>query len=201
MLRIVSKKIAMAARKPPRQKLYDGARIYHPGLRGNSKVEPLTVRVTHRPNAVPEPFDYWEVYTSQGKLATGSARSERGLDRILRFHGTYKIISPDEQYLGVITHVAIKDTTGNVWSLPKPHRHGDVIKLIQQQPNAKDLLSRAIEGFLNDAGEFLNRKDAWHAAHKNKQILPPYNPVDPSQRAWDAEPSSEPADLFSEDVW
>jgi len=88
---------------------------------------------------------------------------------------------------------------GHIWSLPKPNRHGDIIKLIRQEPNAQKLLSGSQEGFLDNAGQFLDRLSAWHVAHKAGQILPPYNPIDPSQRA--GKPSDEPGQLFSEDVW
>jgi hypothetical protein len=101
--------------------------------------------------------------------------------------------------MAMITHVAIKDVNGQVWSLPKPNRHGDVIKLIKQEKNAQYLLSKHISGFLNNTGVFLTRRDAWYEAHKCNQILPPYNPIDPSQRA--GEPSNHPSDLFSEDLW
>ena len=99
----------------------------------------------------------------------------------------------------MITHVAIKDADGKIWSLPKPNRHGDIIKLIQKKEDARRLLSNTVHGFLNDAGAFLTRKEAWFEASKCNQILPPYNPFDPSQRA--GKPSDEPAPLFSEDVW
>lgn len=99
----------------------------------------------------------------------------------------------------MITHVAIKDVEGRVWSLPKPNRHGDVIKLIQQQPNWQRIVTNAVAGFLNDQGVFLDRTEAWFEAHKGKQILPPYNPVNPSQRA--GKPSEVPGQLFSEDIW
>jgi hypothetical protein len=101
--------------------------------------------------------------------------------------------------VAMITHVAIKDADGRIWSLPKPYRHGDVIKLIRQEQNAKYLLSDLVAGFLNDAGAFLTRQEAWHEAHRCNQILPPCNPIDPSQRA--GKPSDKPGPLFSEDLW
>jgi hypothetical protein len=99
----------------------------------------------------------------------------------------------------MITHVAIKDTDGTIWSLPKPNRHGDVVKLIMQKPNYKHLLTTIVPGFLNDKGLFLTRKEAWQEAFKAKQLLPPHNPIDPSQRA--GKPNIKPTYLFSEDIW
>lgn len=94
----------------------------------------------------------------------------------------------------MITHVAIKQSDGKIFSLPKPHRHGDVLKIIKNK-------EKVIFGFMNEYNVFLNRKEAWHEAFKCGQILPPYNPIDPSCRAWGLKPNDEPCDLFSEDIW
>lgn len=96
----------------------------------------------------------------------------------------------------MITHVAVKVSDGRVWSLPKPYRHGDVITLMGKQHTDCSFM---IAGFVNDTGVFLTRKEAWFEAHQNGQILPPYNPIDPSQRV--GVPSDQPGDLFSEDLW
>lgn len=95
-----------------------------------------------------------------------------------------------------ITSVAIKDANGRIWSLPKPNRHGDVIKL---------MLSNGVKGegecgFLAD-DKFLSRIEAFKNALENNQILPPYNPTNPSERRWDLAPPSEPFYLHSEDLW
>ncbi len=73
-----------------RQKLFDGAKIYHPFLSNNSKEQPLTVRVTHRDNT--RPPDLWEVFNFEGKGAAPSSYSEQELHRLLAWHGAYEII-------------------------------------------------------------------------------------------------------------
>lgn len=94
----------------------------------------------------------------------------------------------------MITHVAFKDAHGRVWSLPKPNRHGDVVKIMPPER-----LEGSQDGFLDSSGRFLTRKEAWWVAHENNQLLPPYHPLDPSKRA--GSPSDQPAPLASEDIW
>jgi hypothetical protein len=55
-------------------------------------------------------------------------------------------------------------------------------------------------GFL-DGDRFLSRREAWENAAANNQILPPYNPMKPSDRRWDLKPDLTPRELFSEDLW
>ena len=97
----------------------------------------------------------------------------------------------------MITHVAIKVDGGRIWSLPSPNRHDNVFKEIA--PEDVCLGSEFKVGFLNDAGVFLTREAAWHEAKRCNQILPPYNPIDPSQRR--GTPTDIPGPLFSEDIW
>lgn len=101
----------------------------------------------------------------------------------------------------MITHVAIQDINNKIWSLPKPNRHHHIIAEISKQGRGVcwKLLKEHVQGFLNDKGKFLNRKQAFFEAARCKQILPPYNPIDPSQRC--GEPNLEPRQLFSEDIW
>jgi hypothetical protein len=108
----------------------------------------------------------------------------------------------------MITHVSIKTEDGRVWSLPKPNRHGHVIHFIHQQlgrEQALRMLTKHVQGFLNDKQLFLDRVEAWQEAKLCNQILPPYNPIDPTQRVGKAEdiPGYERNDkmLFSEDIW
>ena len=95
-----------------------------------------------------------------------------------------------------IVAVAIKDEAGKLWVLPKPNRHGDIIKLMRD--NGLD--GKGECGFIA-GGKFLSREEAWRNARANKQILPPYNPMNPNERRWDLEPDSEPRELVSEDIW
>lgn len=83
-----------------------------------------------------------------------------------------------------ITHVAIlyKDV---VYSLAPPNRHHDVIALIR-----KDILGPleyGEQGFLDESGRFLTRKQALVSALANNQVKDP-NDIRAGQ-------------LFSEDVW
>jgi len=105
----------------------------------------------------------------------------------------------------MITHVAIKDKDGKVWSLPKPNRHHNIVHLLhleKPREEALKLLGNHVQGFLNDKGVFKERRQAWAEALKCGQILPPYDPINPSKRLeswdWTKHPVKE---LFSEDLW
>jgi hypothetical protein len=106
----------------------------------------------------------------------------------------------------MIIGVAIKDKNGKVWSLPKPNRHHNVIPVIFAEPGGKELLSEHVQGFIDDTGVFLTRVDAWFEAKRCNQILPPYNPINPSERAGKVEDvpgydDPKGRELFSEDLW
>lgn len=99
----------------------------------------------------------------------------------------------------MITHVAIKDANGKVWSLPTPpNRHGHIYldrkaKLSHLSPDERrELLHNEVQGFLNDKGEFLDRRRAYIEALKCNQIRPMCG-VDPKHAA--------PRELFSEDIF
>lgn len=98
--------------------------------------------------------------------------------------------------LSPIIAVAIKEGSGEIWSLPKPNRHGDVIRLMREH----GLDGQGQCGFIA-GGKFLTRREAWDNAYANGQILPPYNPMNPNDRRWDLKPDSEPRELASEDIW
>lgn len=87
----------------------------------------------------------------------------------------------------MITHVAIK-YLGQVWSLPEPNRHADVIRLIREQTHVLyvDVADADDEGFLDDQGKYYNRKQAVVHAIVNDQ-------VDASKVKLGM--------LFSDDVW
>lgn len=82
----------------------------------------------------------------------------------------------------MITHVAIK-YDGMVYSLPKPNRHHDVIRMIG------GIAGPDVQGFLDDKGYFLTRKQAFIHAQFHGQVLPRA----PGQYNGDQ--------LFSEDLW
>lgn len=79
-----------------------------------------------------------------------------------------------------ITHVAIK-YDDHIFSLPKPNRHHHVIRMIGGIPGPN------IQGFLDDEGRFLDRKEALQVALAAGQVL---NPADIRANQ-----------LFSEDLW
>jgi hypothetical protein len=75
---------------------------------------------------------------------------------------------------------------GVVYSLPKPNRHHDVIRLIFDQTGS-GISGPDVQGFLTDDGTFVNRVDALAIAIAANQVL---------------EPSNIRANrLFSEDLW
>lgn len=98
----------------------------------------------------------------------------------------------------MITHVAIRDASGSLlWTLPKPNRHHDLIHKISQEN--RSFLRDHIQGFTDHRGDFLTRAEAWHEAYRCGQLLPPYDPINPSQRVGAV--NTTPGELFSEDLW
>lgn len=63
-----------------------------------------------------------------------------------------------------ITHVAIK-YKGKVYSLPKPNRHHHVIRMIG------GIKGPDTQGFLDDAGNFLDRFEALEVALAAGQVI------------------------------
>jgi len=84
----------------------------------------------------------------------------------------------------VITHVAIIHH-GKTYSLPSPKRHSDVIFAIATETGVASVDGE--QGFLDDRGTFLNRKEALAHALRCGQVKDPA-----AIRA---------GILFSEDVW
>lgn len=84
-----------------------------------------------------------------------------------------------------ITHVAIK-FRGETYSLPEPNRHHHVIKLIADTLKITRI-DKHEEGFLDEAGLFLDRKQALARALHTNQVKNP-NDIRAGQ-------------LFSEDLW
>ena len=58
---------------------------------------------------------------------------------------------------------------GVVWSVPKPGRHHDVIRLMAHRLDL--MVGGGTQGFLTEAGVFLNRAQALRLASKNGQLL------------------------------
>lgn len=86
-----------------------------------------------------------------------------------------------------ITHVAIK-FEGNVYSLPAPNRHHDVILHIIQVLKIETVNSYGEnQGFLDENGQYLNRRQALYSAQVNNQLKPGVQ--------------IKAGQLFSEDIW
>ena len=83
-----------------------------------------------------------------------------------------------------IDRAAIRLINGNIKSLPRPYRHPDILLSI----NFEDAVGK-VEGFLTDAGEFVNRKEAYKIAKAAGQILP--------QEDYEGRPN----ELYTEDMW
>lgn len=77
------------------------------------------------------------------------------------------------------------DMAGEVFSLPPPARHHDLIENICTIRKLESLPTWAIQGFLTRAGDFLNREDAReHALAVGQVAMPLHGTM-----------------LFSEDLW
>lgn len=84
-----------------------------------------------------------------------------------------------------ITAVAITDqSTGRIWSLPSPARHGDLVLLLKDY---NIVLTGTKMGFLTNLGRFIDRKEGWIVASEANQILSTSSPVGGA--------------LVSEDLW
>jgi hypothetical protein len=69
-----------------------------------------------------------------------------------------------------ITHVAIR-FRGVIYSLPKPNRHHDVIRKIIEETGAESIDGdERDQGFLDESGRYLTRKQALISAEINKQL-------------------------------
>ena len=88
----------------------------------------------------------------------------------------------------MITHVAIK-FKGKVYSLPRPNRHHDIIQKIADE-NGVGIDGPDVQGFLDNEGNFLNRREAYIYAKECSQVL---RKVEPGM--YDG------SSLFSEDLW
>jgi hypothetical protein len=87
-----------------------------------------------------------------------------------------------------VTRVAIKTADG-VFSLPRPNRHHHILRFLFSQ-GPRDYNSE-VEGFTDEYGNFLTRREAYEIAAKNGQI----------DRSWHPPNSYDGDKLFSEDLW
>ena len=77
---------------------------------------------------------------------------------------------------------------GAVYSLPKPARHHNVIRLMTEYELPFEAVSPQNQGFLTSFGDFVYRDEACIIARKSKQIEE-VKRTDPQDQ------------LFSEDLW
>lgn len=70
----------------------------------------------------------------------------------------------------MITHVAIR-FDGKTYSLPRPNRHHDVIRLIAEETGAKTVDAHGDDqGFLDEQGTYYRRGQALRHALEHNQI-------------------------------
>jgi hypothetical protein len=69
-----------------------------------------------------------------------------------------------------ITHVAVR-FKGKVWSLPPPNRHHNVLWKIAEETGEKMVdVGGENQGFLDESGRYLTRKQALVSAQVNGQM-------------------------------
>lgn len=76
---------------------------------------------------------------------------------------------------------------GRVYSVDRPGRHGDVIRIMAQA--GLDAAAMHDQGFLTDTGRFVDRVQARQIAARSGQLLPPRKNGYTGPK------------LFSEDLW
>lgn len=87
-----------------------------------------------------------------------------------------------------ITHVAMR-FRDQIWSLPRPYRHHHIIRMIcylDPEVDTVDAYGRD-QGFLDETGQYLTRRQAEISAHMNGQIKNNGNIIG--------------SELTSEDLW
>lgn len=85
----------------------------------------------------------------------------------------------------MIYQAAIKYPELGVVTLPRPARHHDIIRAVHEKHEISTKGS-AVQGFITDTDEFVNRKIACQIAYGYNQIIKKHGPKDL---------------LFSEDLW
>jgi hypothetical protein len=87
----------------------------------------------------------------------------------------------------MITHVAIwrNDT---IYALPNPNRHHHIFQIMDEADHKT--FNNEIQGFLDDQGNFLDRREAYILATNEGQIARNPNPA-----------NYQGDELFSEDLW
>jgi len=91
-------------------------------------------------------------------------------DESLRLAATSpEIAEPAREVLHIIA-AAIRDITGEVWSVPPPGRHYDVIREMRLAGYTGPVAGSDQQGFLLNDGRFCRRQAAYRVAERAKQI-------------------------------
>lgn len=77
-------------------------------------------------------------------------------------------------------------------TLPKPHRHGDIIAMLYEE-TGRQVKSNWIQGFVNHCGVFMNRQQAAKYVLEREQPLTDHAKAEYENRTLTT--------LFSEDLW
>lgn len=78
---------------------------------------------------------------------------------------------------------------GQIWTLPRPARHHNIIWAMNDVDGVKDgkiIRAHGIRGFIDEEGNFMTRVEAAIRAEECKQLTKPLDA---------------PPNLFSEDLW
>jgi len=69
-----------------------------------------------------------------------------------------------------LTQVACRDTEGRIWSMPRPFRHHHVLRIMHDHGAKQAEDNHGNQGFLDESGRYLTRKQALVNAKANDQI-------------------------------
>lgn len=108
-----------------------------------------------------------------------------GPDLVAQMIAAMKSEEPSE----IITMAAIRAPDGQVFVVPRPGRHAnviDVMRALRQPYNSPEYADKSVQGFVTDHGRFVDRFEGKQIARKAGQLLGS---------------ASESDQLYSEDVW
>ena len=89
-----------------------------------------------------------------------------------------------------IKAAAIRTEENEVWSVPAPGRHHNVIWLMREVGCSVECIAASEEGFVTDVNEFVSRSAALTIARASGQLLEEYRKL-----------ADDLGELYSEFVW
>lgn len=89
-----------------------------------------------------------------------------------------------------IKAAAIRTEEGDVWNVPAPGRHHDVIALMRRFGISVGHIAASEEGFITDANQFVSRAEALYIAVASEQLLDEHRDL-----------AFKLGELYSEFVW